>query len=87
MSRSTALPPPERSVVSGGQWRASEGDEDDRQAIRPRHVCQPVLLGARTAPKSMTPTYAAVAAPRAHPQSNPQEVHCDADAIRSVPRF
>jgi hypothetical protein len=65
MSRSTASPPPERSVVSGGRWRVSEGDEGERQAIRPRHVCQPRLLGARTAPRSMTPTYAAVPPPRA----------------------
>jgi hypothetical protein len=65
MSRSTTSPPPERSVVSGGHWRASEGGEDERQAIRPRHVCQPLSLGAGTAPKSMTPTYAAVPPPRA----------------------
>ena len=84
MSRSTASPPPERSVVSGRHCRASES-EDERQPIR-GGACRPVLLGARTAPKSVSRTYAADGRRETNPHSNPLEVHGDADAVRSVTR-
>jgi hypothetical protein len=67
MSRSTASPPPERGVVPGGHCRASEADEDEPRVMRPRHACQPVSLGARTARKTMSHPYAADGRPQTNP--------------------
>jgi hypothetical protein len=53
----------ERRVLPEGRLRGmSESDEDERQAMRPRRVCRPVLPGARTAPQSVSRTFAADAA-------------------------
>jgi hypothetical protein len=51
-----------------GVGRPLAGEQRRRRratSIRPRHVCQPLLLVARTAHKRMTPTYSAVPPPRA----------------------
>jgi hypothetical protein len=86
MSRSTASPPLERGALPEGDAGASETDEDERQAMRPRRLSQPGLLGARTTPRSTSRTFAIDDRRETNPHSNPLEVHCDADAVRSVPR-
>jgi hypothetical protein len=79
MSRSTPSPPLERGVPSQRAARARPAkSEDERQTMH-----------RRTAPQSRSRTLVAAAGRNkaAKPHSNPQEVHCDADAVRSGPRF
>jgi len=46
MSRLTASPPPERGIPSEARPPRERSDDHERQAMRPRRACQPVLLGA-----------------------------------------
>ena len=84
MSRSTASPPLERSVVSEDHWRASEADEMSKNPWPAS--CVDLFSGGLPLLHSASRTYAAERRRETNPHSNPQEVHCDADAVRSVPR-
>ena len=70
MSRSTASPPLERGVLSKRHSRATEATKasDTRSA---RGACWPVLLGARTAPESVSRTYALDGRQETNLHSNP----------------
>jgi hypothetical protein len=67
MSRSTASPPPERSVLSGGRCRASEAD---KMSEKP---CARVGLfsGALPLSQSVSRTYAAGRGRETNPHSSP----------------
>jgi hypothetical protein len=84
MSRSTATPPPERRAVSGAICGARKADEDEPPCAR--GTCQPVFAGRADRAQEHVAPYAADGRTQTNPQRNPQEVHCDADAVRSVPR-
>jgi hypothetical protein len=65
--------------------RAKPTKTSDKPCARAR-LSRPGLLGGRTAPKSTSRTFAIDDRRETNPHSNPLEVRCDADAVRSVPR-
>jgi hypothetical protein len=85
MSRSTASPPPERSVPSERRPRERSNDHP-RQAVRPRRVSTS-FAGRADGAQERGVNVALGGRRQTNPHSNPLEVHCNADAVRSVPRL
>ena len=69
MLRSTASPPPERSVVSGSHCRASEADQISKK-LWPASCVDPFSDGLPLL-QSLSPTYAADRRRETNPHSNP----------------
>lgn len=84
MSRPTASPPPKKASDPNGDYRASQAmttASSDAPARRvPARSCW-----ARTGQERVV-NVALDGRRQTNPHSNPLEVHCDADAVRSVPR-
>ena len=85
MSRSTASPPPERGVPSEGRPPRERSDEHERQAMRPRRVSAR-FAGRMDGAQAHVVNVVLDGRRQTTPHSNSLEVHCDADAVRSVPR-
>jgi hypothetical protein len=84
MSRPTASPPPNKASGPNGYHRASQATTTSvkryHRAARASRSCW-----ARTAQERVVSVVLEARRPT-NPHSNPLEVHCDADAVRSVPR-
>jgi hypothetical protein len=83
MSRPTASPPAKKASGPNGDHRASQATTTSvkrcPRAARVRRSCW-----ARTAPERVMNV--ALEGRQTNSHSHPLEVHCDADAVRSVPR-
>lgn len=84
MSRPTASPPPNEASAANGDRERSHDDE--RQAMLPRRVSTS-FAGRADGAQERVVNVALDGRRWTNPQSNHLEVHCDADAVRSVPRF
>jgi hypothetical protein len=88
MSRPTASPPPKKASGPNGDHRASQATTTSVKGC-PRAARVRDLAGAND-PSACRQTLRSKAAarPAARPtrSQTPLEVHCDADAVRSVPR-
>ena len=85
MSRSTASPPPERGIRSERRPR-ERSDDHPRQANAPAARVDEFCWRADGAQERVV-NVALDGRHQTKPHSNPLEVHCDADAVRSVPRL
>jgi hypothetical protein len=84
MSRPTASPPPKEASGPNGDHRASQATTTTvKRCLRAARASR--CCWARTA-QGRVVNVALEGAPPDQPAPNPLEVHCDADAVRSVPR-
>ena len=84
MSRSTASPPPERGVRSERRPPRERSDDHPRQANAPAARVDEFCWRADGAQERAV-NVAPRRSPPDQPALKPLEVHCDADAVRSVP--
>jgi hypothetical protein len=84
MSRPTASPPPKKASGPNGDHRASQATTTSVKRC-PRAARASPSRWARTA-QARVVNVALEGRRQTDPHSNPLEVHCDADAVRSVPR-
>jgi hypothetical protein len=83
MSRPTASPPPNEASGPNRDHRASQATTSVKRRPRPARLSR--SCWARTAQERVV-NVALEGRRQTNPHSNPLEVHCDADAVRSVPR-
>ena len=86
MSRSTASPPPERGVRSERRPPRERSNDHPRQANAPAARVDEFCWRADGAQERAV-NVALDGRHQTNPHSNPLEVLCDADAVRSVPRL
>ncbi len=84
MSRLTASPPPKKASGLNGDDRASQATTTSVKRC-PRAARASRSCWARTVQEGVV-NVALDGRRETNPHSNPLEVHCDADAVRSVPR-